>query len=104
MYSTVPHAQTKVLFLPLIQLSQCEGACQALEAELTDHRKKWEESVVISEQHRVSIDELTARKAELEEDVTKNEKRVAELEALLAEVSMHTRAHTHTHTHTPYTL
>ncbi len=70
----------------IIQLSQCEEACQSLEVELADHRKKWEESMMTAEQHRAIIDQLTAKQAGLEEEVTKREERVAELEALLAEV------------------
>ncbi len=58
-----------------------------MEAELVSHRRKWEESVVTAEQQRGLIEELTVKQAQLDEEVAKREKRVDELEALLAQVS-----------------
>ena len=69
------------------QLTQCEQACQAVEKELLQHRKRWEETVLNAEQHKAVIDELNSKQDVLEKEVVEREKRVTELEALVAEVS-----------------
>ena len=82
------HGRSFPLFCIIpVQLTQCEVACQSLEVELADHRKTWEESMITTEKHKAIIDQLTAKQATLEEEVTKREERVAELEALLTEVN-----------------
>ena len=43
--------------------------------------------MITTEKHKAIIDQLTAKQATLEEEVTKREERVAELEALLTEVN-----------------
>ncbi len=43
--------------------------------------------MITTEKHKAIIDQLTAKQATLEEEVTKREDRVAELEALLTEVN-----------------
>ena len=57
-----------------------------LERELTGHRKQWEKTVKSLEEHQTKVDELSEREEGLLSDVEEKERRVAQLEATLAEV------------------
>ena len=59
----------------------------SLERELTGHRKQWEKTMRSLEEHRVRVAELSGREEALTREVEEKERRVAELEALLGEVS-----------------
>lgn len=50
------------------------------------HRKQWEEVLLGVEQHKATIETLSAERDQLSRDVEQREQRVAELEALLQEV------------------
>ena len=59
----------------------------SLERELTGHRKQWEKTMRSLEEHQVRVAELSGREEALTREVEEKERRVAELEALLGEVS-----------------
>jgi predicted nucleic acid-binding Zn-ribbon protein len=59
----------------------------SLEKELTGHRKQWEKTMRNLEEQRVQVAELSGRDKALTREVAEKERRVAELEALLGEVS-----------------
>ena len=63
----------------------------SLEKELAGHRKQWERTMRSLEEQRVRVAELSGREATLTREVGEKERRVAELEALLGEVSERVR-------------